>query len=153
MTKNRIDSLTSIRTEFIPEEDPFEKVRKKGPLRWIIAHIMYKSNKFYIFLSFLLGILSSILNSQLMIVIGNALDAFTIGDVTKLKYFVTIVFLLAIGTPILNLISNLLRETVAQRIERDVRYEFYTNKSFGQKPKFSRYAAYRRYNGSSHQRC
>ncbi|MHA1722034.1 MAG: ABC transporter ATP-binding protein [Candidatus Baldrarchaeia archaeon] len=127
MTRDGTVTLTALRTEFMPEEDPFEKVRKKGPIRWIIAHIMYKSNKFFIFLSFLLGTLSSILNSQLMIVIGNAIDAFTIGDVAKLKYFVTLVFLLAIGTPVLNLISNLLRETVAQRIERDVRYEFYTN--------------------------
>lgn len=127
MTKNRINSLTSPRTEFILEKDPFEKVRKKGPIRWIIAHILYGSNKYLIFLSFLGGILSSILSSEIMIIIGNAIDVFTNGDTTYLMFYAVLIFLLAIGSPILNLFSNFLRETVAQRIERDTRYEFYTN--------------------------
>ena len=115
------------RSEFTVGIDPFQKARRKGPVRWIISHILYGSNKYLLLLSFTGSILSSILNSEMMVLIGDAIDAFIMNDASKLLHYTFLILLIAIGMPLLNLMSNFLREIVAQRVERDARYEFYTN--------------------------
>jgi len=115
------------RSEFTVGIDPFQEARRKGPVRWIISHILYGSNKYLLLLSFTGSVLSSILNSEMMVLIGDAIDAFIMNDASKLMYYTFSILLIAIGMPLLNLMSNFLREIVAQRVERDARYEFYTN--------------------------
>ncbi|MHA1582835.1 MAG: ABC transporter ATP-binding protein [Candidatus Baldrarchaeia archaeon] len=115
------------RSEFTVGIDPFQKARRKGAVRWIISHILYGSNKYLLLLSFTGSVLSSILNSEMMVLIGDAIDAFIMNDASKLMHYTFSILLIAIGMPLLNLMSNFLREIVAQRVERDARYEFYTN--------------------------
>lgn len=115
------------RSEFTVENDPFQEARRKGPVRWVVSHILYGSNKYLLLLSFTGSVLSSILNSEMMILIGDAIDAFIMSDASKLMHYTFSILLIAISMPLLNLMSNFLREIVAQRVERDARYEFYTN--------------------------
>jgi len=114
-------------SEFTVGNDPFQEARRKGPVRWIISHILYGSNKYLLLLSFTGSVLSSILNSEMMVLIGDAIDVFIRNDASKLMHYTFSILLIAIGIPLLNLMSNFSREIVAQRVERDARYEFYTN--------------------------
>jgi len=114
-------------SEFTVGNDPFQEARRKGPVRWIISHIFYGSNKYLLLLSFTGSVLSSILNSEMMVLIGDAIDVFIRNDASKLMHYTFSILLIAIGIPLLNLMSNFSREIVAQRVERDARYEFYTN--------------------------
>ncbi|UCE15167.1 MAG: ABC transporter ATP-binding protein [Candidatus Heimdallarchaeota archaeon] len=113
--------------EFMPEVDPFSEVRLKGEKRWIIAHIFHGTNKFIVLIIFFGTILTSILNSALNIIIGVAIDEFIAGIGGRLFHYVLVIFIIGVGSPFLNLVNNLLRETLAQRMERDTRQEFYTN--------------------------
>lgn len=113
--------------EFSPGHDPFWKARHKGPGRWIIAHIFNGSNKFLFFFSLLSTIFSSILSSGLIVVIGLAITDFIGGTTTTLASYAWLILALGLGAPGLILMNNLLREVLAQRMERDARQEFYTN--------------------------
>ena len=113
--------------EFTAKEDPFGDIRSKGAKHWIIAHIFHGTNKFFVLIIFFGTILTSILNSALMVIIGVAIDEFMAGIGDRLFQYVVVIFIIGVGSPFLNLINNLLRETLAQRMERDTRQEFYTN--------------------------
>ena len=60
--------------EFSPKENYFEKVRNKGTARWILAHILSKSNKFYIFVVLFTTIIAATLSSLTMVVVGIAIN-------------------------------------------------------------------------------
>ena len=62
-----------------------------------------------------------------MVIIGNAISDFLIGNYSSLFFYTIIILLLSIGTPIMRLANYMLREVIAQRMERDCRREFYTN--------------------------
>jgi len=113
--------------EFSPGRDPFEKSRKKGSRRWILSHIFYGSNKLFIIIVLFTTIIASNLSSITLVVIGNAVTDFLIGNESSLQFYVITILLLSIGTPILRLINYMLREVIAQRLERDCRKEFYAN--------------------------
>ncbi|MFX1259936.1 MAG: ABC transporter ATP-binding protein [Promethearchaeota archaeon] len=113
--------------EFSLGKDPFEKARQKGPKSWIIKHIFHGSNKILFFIVLITTIVASNLNSIIFIVIGNAISDFILGNQSTLVFYTTIILLLCIGTPIMRLINYILREVIAQRMERDCRKEFYTN--------------------------
>ena len=114
--------------EFSPEtKDRFIKARQKGTRQWILAHLFYKSNKYYIFIVFFLTILTVNLTSASMIVIGMAISEFLDGDNSNLMFYVIIILILGVSGPIIRLINSVLREILAQRLERDVRKEFYAN--------------------------
>jgi ATP-binding cassette subfamily B protein len=126
--KNDIDiSMNAHYVEFSPGKDPFEKVRRKGPRRWILKHIFYSSNKILFIIVLFTTIIASNLSSIIYILIGNAISDFLIGNYSTLIYYVIIILLLSIGTPIMRLANYMLREVIAQRMERDCRKEFYTN--------------------------
>lgn len=126
MNTRKIDSNRKM--EFMAEEiDPFSDVRQKGPNRWIIAHILHGSNKIYVLIIFLGTIIYTILSSAIMIIVGNAIDEFMLGISTNLMYYILLISLFAFGSPLLHMINGLLTETLAQRMERDTRQEFYTN--------------------------
>ena len=113
--------------EFSPEVDPFEKARQKGPISWIIAHIVHRSNKLIVLFTFFATIATSTISSEIMIILGKAIDEFTTGIGTNLRYYAILLLVLAVGSPVLSIINTLVREVMAQRMERDTRHEFYTN--------------------------
>jgi ATP-binding cassette subfamily B protein len=114
--------------EFSPEKDQYKKAREKGPGRWIVAHILKGSNKFLFAFTFLTTILSAILSSGVIVIIGIAItDVLAAGTLETLINYVWIILFMGIGAPLLILVNNLIRETLAQRIERDTRKEFYVN--------------------------
>ncbi len=115
------------KTEFMPEEDTFANARMRGPRKWIIAHMLAGSNKLIVLLIFFGTILTATLGSGLMVLIGIALDEFAVGEDKNLVLYAILFFTFAVGSPIINLITNLIRETLAQRIEKETRHEFYLN--------------------------
>ena len=80
MSKTKRENVGNQKMEFLAEEfDPFINLRQRGPKSWIIAHILHGSHKFLVFFIFLGTILSSILSSGLLIIIGSAIDEFILG--------------------------------------------------------------------------
>lgn len=114
------------KTEFSPEEDKFSHVRTSSR-RWIIAHLLAGPNKFIIVIIFFGTIISSLLGSGLMVLIGTAIDEFSVGDSSNMLSYAIFFFIFAVGSPLLNLLMSLTRENLAQRIERDTRQEFYVS--------------------------
>lgn len=115
------------KSEFIPEEDHFKDVREKGSRRWIIAHLFNGTNKYIIFIVLFTTILSSMLTSSSRVAIGNAVSAFLSGTFSNFLYDILFILLLTISAPLVRLINFLLREILAQRMERDTREEFFAN--------------------------
>ena len=114
--------------EFSPEKDLYKNAREKSSGRWIIAHILKGSNKFLFFFTFLTTILSAVLSSGVIVIIGIAIsDVLAAGTLETLTHYAWIILLMGISAPVLVLLNNLIRETLAQRIERDTRKEFYVN--------------------------
>ncbi|MFX0039470.1 MAG: ABC transporter ATP-binding protein [Candidatus Heimdallarchaeota archaeon] len=113
--------------EFSPGKDPYEKARRKGSRRWIFAHIFHGSNKIFIIIVLFTTILAANLSSAILVVIGNAITEFLNGNQSSLLFYTLFILLLSTGTPILRLINYMLREVIAQRLERDCRKEFYGN--------------------------
>ena len=112
-------------SEFSFEKDDFLKARRKGTRRWVIRHILYKSNKYLMALFFTLIVLTSFFGSYIYVVFGKAIDAFDGGTSNQVVSYTFIVLFLGLGTPLAGLLARTFREIVAQRIERDVRREFY----------------------------
>ncbi|MBY8991045.1 MAG: ABC transporter ATP-binding protein [Candidatus Lokiarchaeota archaeon] len=112
-------------SEFNFEEDDFLKAKRKGTGRWVIKHIFYKSNKYLMVLFFTLIILTSFFGSYIYVVFGKAIDTFPGGTSDQVVSYTFIVLFLGLGTPLAGLLARTFREIVAQRIERDVRREFY----------------------------
>jgi len=113
--------------EFSPGNDPFEKSRRKGIRRWILSHIFYGTNKIFMIIVLITTVIASNLSSITLVIIGNAITDFLIGNASSLLFYVIIILLLSVGTPIMRLINYMLREVIAQRLERDCRKEFYVN--------------------------
>ncbi|MFX0115743.1 MAG: ABC transporter ATP-binding protein, partial [Candidatus Hodarchaeota archaeon] len=127
MTKKSNTTESNFLSEFSLENDPFENARQKGSVRWILAHIFHGSNKWFVLVIFLLTILTNAATSGVMILIGMAIDEFASGNTENLQFYFLLILFLGVGGPLLRLVNNALRETIAQRIERDSRYEFYSN--------------------------
>ncbi|MFW9904908.1 MAG: ABC transporter ATP-binding protein [Candidatus Thorarchaeota archaeon] len=115
------------KVEFSPEKDMFVRARQKGSSHWIIAHMLAGSNKLIVFAIFIGTILTATMNSGLMVIIGIALDEFNRGEGANLFTYAILFIVFAVGSPILNLLTNLIRETLAQRLEKEARHEFYVN--------------------------
>jgi ATP-binding cassette subfamily B protein len=128
MKKNSKIINSSPLVEFSPEKDKFIKARQKGTRQWILAHLFYKSNKYYVILVIFLTILTANLTSLSMIVLGMAISEFLEkGANSDLLYYVVLILILGVSSPLLRLVNSTLREVLAQRLERDVRKEFYAN--------------------------
>ena len=127
MKNNKPITVDTQYVEFSPGKDPFEKARRKGPRRWILRHIFHGSNKILFIIVLFTTIIASNLSSIIMVIIGNAISDFLIGNYSTLGSYTIIILLLSVGTPIMRLTNYMLREVIAQRMERDCRKEFYTN--------------------------
>jgi len=113
--------------EFSPGKDPYVKSRKKGATRWILAHVLHGSNKLFITIIIFTIIFSANLSSITFIIIGEAISALLRGMTTLLGNYILTIFLLGMSGPLLRIMSRMLIETLAQRLERDARKEFFTN--------------------------
>ncbi|UCC18581.1 MAG: ABC transporter ATP-binding protein [Promethearchaeota archaeon] len=127
MNVRKSPQITSRYLEFSPGKDHFEKARQKGPRRWILKHIFFRSNKTLFFIVLFTTIIASNLSSIIMVIIGNAISDFLIGNYSTLFFYTILILLISVGTPIMRLTNYMLREVIAQRMERDCRKEFYTN--------------------------
>jgi hypothetical protein len=104
--------VKSDNVEFSLEKDQYKSVRAKGPGRWIVSHILKGSNKFLFFFTFLTTILSAILSSGVIVIIGIAIsDILATGTLETLINYVWIILFMSIGSPLLLLLNNLIRET------------------------------------------
>jgi len=115
------------KSEFITEEDYFKDVREKGSRRWIFAHLFHSTNKYIIFIVLFTTVFSSILTSSSRVTIGNAVSAFLGGVYSDFMYYIILVLILTVSAPLIRLLNFMLREILAQRMERDTREEFFSN--------------------------
>jgi len=123
--KNRTSINQTV--EFSPEIDRFIKTRQKGTRQWILAHLFHKSNKYFIIIVLLTTIVSANLSSASLVVLGLTISELMAGNDSNLIFYVNIILILGVSAPILSLFNFLVRETLAQRLERDVRREFFIN--------------------------
>jgi ATP-binding cassette subfamily B protein len=124
-TKNALGSESVV--EFSPGKDPYVKSRSKGATRWILAHIFHGTNRLFIIIIIFAIIIAANLSSIVYIIIGEAISALLSGLTTLLGNYILMILLIGIGGPLLRILSRMLVEILAQRIERDARKEFFTN--------------------------
>ncbi|MFX1287407.1 MAG: ABC transporter ATP-binding protein [Promethearchaeota archaeon] len=125
MTKHPVANIQTQTSEFSVGKDYFQKARKKGVLRWILAHVFHGTNKLFIFFVFFTTVIASILASSISVTIGNAVQQFLAANIGSLIFYTLTILVLGLITPILRLLNYSLREMLAQRLERDTRKEFY----------------------------
>ena len=113
--------------EFKLEKDHFEKARHSGVYAWIFKHVFYGKNKILIIIFISLTVFASILGASSSILIGNAFTAFGLGKREEIGYWALLMLLIGCGTPAIGLVARTVRETLAQRMEVEVRREFYLN--------------------------
>lgn len=113
--------------EFKPIHDDFYEARQKKTYVWILKHLLYKNNKVFIFSWMILTIISAIIYARTKVYLGEAIGFFMAGDGTKLIFYSVLILILGLGSPLLDLLGNVLREVLAQRMERDSRNELYLN--------------------------
>ncbi|MHA1619692.1 MAG: ABC transporter ATP-binding protein, partial [Promethearchaeota archaeon] len=126
-TQHQSEFRPQYQSEFRPQKDHFENIRRKGPIKWILRHVFYQNNKIFIILWLFFIIGSGVLFNYANIVFGQAIDAFTLDDMQAVIRFTLLTLIIRLGGPILDFVANIMRETLAQRMERDVRDEFYLN--------------------------
>ena len=112
--------------EFSPEEDKFYKTRK-SPSKWILAHILSGRNKYLIIIVIFSTIIATIMSSQVLLYVGDAINSFTNNDPSTLIYFTVLILILGITAPLIRLVNFMLREILAQKMEKETRQEFLAN--------------------------
>ena len=115
----------SAKAEFIFGKDDFLNSRQKGVKSWLVKHIFYRSNKYLMILFFTLMVISSYFASFIYVIIGKAIDVFPTAQPSQVVSYTFLILFIGLVSPISGLLSRTFREIVAQRIERDVRREFY----------------------------
>ena len=123
--KSQKEQSNSAKSEFNFENDDFLKTRQKGIKSWLVKHIFYRSNKYFMMLFFTLMITSSYLASFIYVIIGKAIDIFPTAQPSQVVNYTFLILFIRLGSSISGVLSRTFREIVAQRIERDVRREFY----------------------------
>ncbi|TXT66308.1 MAG: putative multidrug export ATP-binding/permease protein [Promethearchaeota archaeon] len=114
-------------TEFQPTEDEFAKARERGTNRWILAHIIHGRNKYILIIVFFSTILSANLASGARVVIGDAISEFSDSNLSDITFYFILILILNVGSSLTTLMNFMLREILAQRMERDTRNEFFLN--------------------------
>lgn len=127
MKRTARNSAKSEILEFSVGKDPFEKARKKGSRQWILTHIFYGTNKYFIFIVLFTTVFASVLSSASSVIIGDAVNQFLNANTSSLIYFAIIFLILGLLTPVFRLANYMQRELLAQRLERDTRKEFYAS--------------------------
>lgn len=127
MKRTARNSAKSEILEFSVGKDPFEKARKKGSRQWILTHIFYGTNKYFIFIVLFTTVFASVLSSASSVIIGDAVNQFLNANTSSLIYFAIVFLILGLLTPVFRLANYMQRELLAQRLERDTRKEFYAS--------------------------
>jgi len=127
MSRNKAQNKNDHLVEFSIEEDPFIKAREKGTRRWLLAHIFQGSNKIFIVIVVFTTVISSVFSSLTMVIVGMLINELLLGNISSLIFYTFLVLLLGAGTPLIRILNFMLREVIAQRMERDSRKEFYVN--------------------------
>jgi len=127
MTPNKQVFSPESAVEFSPGKDPYIKSREKGATRWILAHIFHGTNRLFIVIIFFIITFTANLSNILYIMIGETVSLLISNLTSLLPTYITIILIIGMGNPLLRILSRILVETLAQRIERDARKEFFTN--------------------------
>ena len=127
MLNDEFKQIETSLIEFSPEKDPFRKARKKSSRRWILAHIFHDTNKIFIFIVFFTTILTANLATIIFVFIGNAITAILNLNIPTFMNIFIIIIILSFTNPGMRLANFMLREVIAQRMERDTRKEFFIN--------------------------
>ncbi|MBN1222158.1 MAG: ABC transporter ATP-binding protein [Candidatus Aminicenantes bacterium] len=101
------------------------RYRRKGPVRWILSHVMrYPLLPFLLLLS---GVVNNVAYSNIQVFVGKAFDVVSkIGFQTSALLIPVVVILAsALAEGLVGLLRNFSGEFLAQRIERDSREELY----------------------------
>ncbi|MCG3260424.1 MAG: ABC transporter ATP-binding protein, partial [Candidatus Heimdallarchaeota archaeon] len=122
MIENNSDLLTG---EFF---DPvMVKYSKKSHLKWVISHVL--AHKGMIALFFLFATISAAIAAISPVILGKLiteiLDPFGIWD--RITFFAFIILILTIISGIASFASGLIIEITSQRVERDIRDEYYAS--------------------------
>ncbi len=125
-TKTTVN-LSNQQVEFSLGKDPFAKAREKGVTSWILRHVFNGSNKLFIIVVLFTTLISSILSSSTLIFVGEAINQFIQGNWNSLLFYSLLVLILGLSAPLMRLFNFMMREVLAQRLERDSREEFYIN--------------------------
>lgn len=113
--------------EFSFEEDVYAEAREKGSKRWLAVHIFHGSNKLILLIVFFTTILSANLSSGSMVVIGLVVSDLILGVESNFIFYLILILVLNVSGSLVRLLNFMLREILAQRIERDARKEFFLN--------------------------
>ncbi|OLS13651.1 MAG: ABC transporter-like protein [Promethearchaeota archaeon CR_4] len=135
VTINRLETSATVKNggrnaadvEFSPEKDRYATSRKKGPWHWILSHFLAGSNKGILAVVFATTIITANLSSFVMVVIRNAVNDFLGGNIEVLIPYALVILVLSLIGPCLQIVSFMMREVLAQRMERDTRREFFGN--------------------------
>src|SRR6056297_2512167 len=113
------DLLNKYCIEFGDEEDVFLSVREKGARYWIAKHIWEGTNKYFILFWFIFTILNTYFRSIIFVYIGDAVEAFRLGQSGAVTQYFKQVLLFGLLSVSFTFVANILREFLAQRLERD----------------------------------
>lgn len=127
MKNSEVNSIQKRYVEFSPGKDQFEKARRKGSRSWILKHIFHSSNKYLVITVLFTTFLTSNLTSLNFVFLGKAITDFLLGKTSTLLSYTLIIMSLSAGASAIRIINFMLREIIAQRMERDCRREFYSN--------------------------
>lgn len=127
MKNSEVNPIQKRYVEFSPGDDPFEKARRKGSRSWILKHVFYGSNKYLVITVLFTTIITSNLTSLSFVFLGNAITDFLLRKTSTLLFYTLIILSLGVGASAIRIINFMIREIIAQRMERDCRREFYSN--------------------------
>ena len=127
MKNSEVNSIQKRYVEFSPGIDLFENARRKGSRSWILKHIFHSSNKYLVITVLFTTLLTSNLTSLNFVFLGKAITDFLLGKTSTLLSYTLIIMSLSAGASAIRIINFMLREIIAQRMERDCRREFYSN--------------------------
>ena len=127
MKNSEVNSIQKRYVEFSPGIDLFENARRKGSRSWILKHIFHSSNKYLVITVLFTTFLTSNLTSLNFVFLGKAITDFLLGKTSTLLSYTLIIMSLSAGASAIRIINFMLREIIAQRMERDCRREFYSN--------------------------
>ncbi len=117
-SRDNTSSLAEFRVEGMPNYN------RKGPVRWIISHLLRYKILFPIFI--LAGILTIMLRSVIPMFIGLVFERLITGaPLDQVLLFVALMAAATIGQTIMGLLNRGTLEVLAQRLERDAREELY----------------------------
>ncbi|RLE45415.1 ABC transporter ATP-binding protein [Candidatus Woesearchaeota archaeon] len=98
---------------------------KRSNVRWILSHILAHKGLIFSFIG--LSIVALAMNTINPIIAGEIFNVIEVKDWTRVKFLAFILLALTIVSGILRFIAGLIIEIASQRLERDIRDEYYAS--------------------------